>query len=60
MAAKYAEPIQPVGPRSRKLKKVWRFVNLADILYWIAQHKWWLAALAPVVIAIIVVRSLNK
>lgn len=30
-----------------------------DIMTWVVMHKWWLAACAPVVIAIVVLKALS-
>jgi hypothetical protein len=34
-------------------------IGIADVLYWITSHKWLIAALVPVAIALVVVRILS-
>jgi len=36
------------------------YLDVADVVKWIVMHKWWLIVAVPLVIAILVVRSLSK
>jgi hypothetical protein len=32
-------------------------VSLADIIFWISDHRWWLIALVPIAIVLFVIRA---
>lgn len=35
-------------------------IEVADIITWVVMHKWWLIAAVPIVIAVVVVRTISN